>query len=105
MSFLWVDKEFKTLAPVSLSAYCIYGGAAYESQESPLQLGIDILVGIPGWILGHVTRGSFDLSELRSVKRVCSQKFGTKFHISCMQLQGVKFKVLKLFLCENLLGV
>ena len=41
-----------------------------------------------------MTRGSFDLSELKSVKHMCNRKFGTKF---CMQLQAVKFKVLKLF--------
>ena len=67
ISFLQLHKEFKGLAPVSLSSYCIYGGAAYEPQESAMQLGIDILVGTPGRILDHVTRGSLDLSELRSV--------------------------------------
>ena len=41
MSFLQAHKEFKALAPVSLSSYCIYGGAAYEPQESDLQSGID----------------------------------------------------------------
>ena len=68
MSFLQVHKEFKGLAPTSLSSYCIYGGGAYEPQESALQLGIDILVGTPGRILDHVTRGCLDLSELRSVE-------------------------------------
>ena len=68
MSFLQVHKEFKALTPVSLSSYCIYGGAAYEPQENALQSGIDILVGTPGRILDHVTRGSLDLSELRSVR-------------------------------------
>lgn len=29
--------------------------------------GIDVLVGTPGRILDHVTRGNLDLSELRSV--------------------------------------
>ena len=70
ISFLQVHKEFKGLAPASLSSYCIYGGAAYEPQESAMQLGIDILVGTPGRILDHVTRGSLDLSELRSASGI-----------------------------------
>ena len=61
--------RFKALALVSLSSYFIYGGEAYEPQDNTLQLGIDILVGTPGRILDHVTRGSHDLSELRSVGR------------------------------------
>ena len=69
MSFLQVHKQFKALAPVSLSSYCIYGGAAYEPQENALQSGIDVLVGTPGRTLDHVTQGSLDLSELRSVGR------------------------------------
>ena len=52
---------------MSLSSYCIYGGAAFEPQENALQSGIDVLVGTPGWTLDHVTEGSLDLSELRSV--------------------------------------
>ena len=66
MSFLQAHKEFKALALVSLSSYCIYGVAAYEPQENALQLGIDILVGTPGQILDHVTRGSLDLQGRRS---------------------------------------
>ena len=69
MSFLQVHKQFKALAPVSLSSYCIYGGTAFEPQENALQSGIDILVGTPGRTLDHVTQGSLDLSELRSVGR------------------------------------
>ena len=57
MSFLQVHKEFKALAPVSLSSYCIYKGAEYEPQESDLQS----LVGALGRALDHVTRGSLDL--------------------------------------------
>ena len=48
MPFLQVHNEFKALAPVSLSSYCIYGVAAYEPQESDLQSGIHILVDTPG---------------------------------------------------------
>ena len=62
---VWETGNFNS-APVSFSSYCIYEGAAYEPQESELQLGIDILVGTPGQTLDHVTRGSLDLSELRS---------------------------------------
>ena len=65
MSFLQVHNEFKALASVSLSSY--YGSAAYEPQESALQSGVDILVGTSGRTLDHVTQGSVDLSELRSV--------------------------------------
>ena len=69
MLFLQVHKQFKALSPLSLSSYCIYGGAAYEPPENALQSDIDGLVGAPGRILDHVTRGTVDLPELRSVGR------------------------------------
>ena len=62
-----MHREFKALAPAALTSYCIYGGAPYEPQESAMWSGIDVLVGTPGRILDHVTRGNLDLSELRSV--------------------------------------
>ena len=65
MSFLQVQPFVR----VSLSSYCIYGGEAYEPQENALQSGIDVLVDAPGRILDHVTWGTVDLPELRSVGR------------------------------------
>ena len=90
MSFLQVHKEFKALTPVSLSSYCIYRGAAYEPQESPLQSGIDILVGTPGRILDHVTRGTVDLSGLRSVG-------GSEAYTVTVQQEILNFSCYKIF--------
>ena len=88
MLFLQVRKEFKALAPALLSSYCIYGGAAYELQENALQSDIDVLVGTPGRTLDHVTQGSLDLSELRSVGR--SEAFIYSIVGFWMKLQGGK---------------
>jgi ATP-dependent RNA helicase DeaD len=43
----------------------IYGGAAYQPQFSQLNRGVHIVVGTPGRVMDHMTRGSLDLSGLR----------------------------------------
>ena len=61
-----------------------------------MQSGIDVLVGTPGRTLDHVTRGSVDLSELRSVGRSEAYTvyweflYSAKFGIFWMKLQGGK---------------
>ena len=43
----------------------IYGGQAYGPQLSALKRGVQVVVGTPGRVIDHLTRGSLDLSELR----------------------------------------
>lgn len=43
----------------------IYGGAAYQPQFSQLNRGVHIVVGTPGRVMDHMTRGSLDLAGLR----------------------------------------
>ncbi len=50
-------RDFRCLA--------IYGGAAYQPQFSQLNRGVHIVVGTPGRVMDHMTRGSLDLAGLR----------------------------------------
>ena len=43
----------------------IYGGQGYGPQLSALRRGVHVVVGTPGRVIDHLTRGSLDLSELR----------------------------------------
>ncbi len=43
----------------------IYGGQGYAPQLSALKRGVHVVVGTPGRVIDHLTRGSLDLSELR----------------------------------------
>jgi ATP-dependent RNA helicase DeaD len=43
----------------------IYGGAAYERQFAELRRGVQIVVGTPGRLVDHITRGTLDLSAIR----------------------------------------
>ena len=43
----------------------IYGGQSYAPQLSALKRGVHVVVGTPGRVIDHLTRGSLDLSELR----------------------------------------
>jgi ATP-dependent RNA helicase DeaD len=42
----------------------VYGGASMGEQLRRLAAGVDIVVGTPGRILDHISRGSLDLSHL-----------------------------------------
>jgi len=42
----------------------VYGGTAYGPQISALKAGAQLVVGTPGRILDHLTRGTFSLDEL-----------------------------------------
>ena len=43
----------------------IYGGQGYGPQLSALRRGVQVVVGTPGRVIDHLTRGSLDLSQLR----------------------------------------
>ncbi|GAA3930952.1 DEAD/DEAH box helicase [Luteimonas lutimaris] len=43
----------------------IYGGQGYGPQLHALRRGVHVVVGTPGRVIDHLTRGSLDLSELR----------------------------------------
>ena len=60
-----VYSELKALSGDDVSSVCIYGGSAYEPQESAIARGLDVVVGTPGRILDHMNRGTLDLSKLR----------------------------------------
>lgn len=60
-----VHDQFKMIAtPQGMSSICIYGGTAYEPQESVLRRGVDIVVGTPGRIIDHVERGTMKLNRV-----------------------------------------
>jgi ATP-dependent RNA helicase DeaD len=43
----------------------IYGGQGYGPQLHALRRGVHVVVGTPGRVIDHLTRGSLDLSQLR----------------------------------------
>ena len=43
----------------------IYGGQGYGPQLQALRRGVQVVVGTPGRIIDHLSRGSLDLSQLR----------------------------------------
>ncbi len=45
----------------------VYGGAPIGVQLRELQRGVDVVVGTPGRVLDHLSRGSLDLSGVRTV--------------------------------------
>ena len=60
-----VHGEVKAIAGDNLSSFCIYGGSPYEPQQSAITRGLDVLVGTPGRILDHMSRGTLDLTQLK----------------------------------------
>ncbi len=45
----------------------IYGGQAYGPQLGGLRRGVHVVVGTPGRVIDHLTRGSLDLSKLTTL--------------------------------------
>ena len=43
----------------------IYGGQSYGPQLQALRRGVQVIVGTPGRVIDHLTRGSLDLSDLK----------------------------------------
>ncbi|MDR3329084.1 MAG: DEAD/DEAH box helicase, partial [Prevotellaceae bacterium] len=48
-----------------LSIATIYGGASMSEQLRRLKKGVDIVVGTPGRIIDHISRGSLQLGSIR----------------------------------------
>jgi len=49
---------------LGLKSMAIYGGVGYNSQESQLKRGVDIIVACPGRLLDHLQSGKVDLYML-----------------------------------------
>jgi ATP-dependent RNA helicase DeaD len=45
----------------------VYGGQPIGRQLRELERGVDVVVGTPGRVLDHISRGTLDLSEVRTV--------------------------------------
>jgi ATP-dependent RNA helicase DeaD len=45
----------------------VYGGQPIGRQLRELERGVDVVVGTPGRVIDHISRGTLDLSELRTV--------------------------------------
>ncbi|GAA3960450.1 DEAD/DEAH box helicase [Actinoplanes auranticolor] len=45
----------------------VYGGQPIGRQLQALQRGVDVVVGTPGRVLDHISRGTLDLSDVRTV--------------------------------------
>ena len=45
----------------------IYGGQSYGPQLAGLKRGVHVVVGTPGRVIDHLTRGSLDLSQLTTL--------------------------------------
>lgn len=58
-----VDKEIKESAPY-LSTICVYGGVSYNTQQSALNRGVDVVVGTPGRIIDLIKNNSLRLAEI-----------------------------------------
>lgn len=60
-----VTDEIQSFKRQGLRVTPIYGGAAMSEQLRRLSAGVDIVVGTPGRILDHLSRGTLNLSALR----------------------------------------
>lgn len=61
-----VAREMSNIGSVlGLSVECFYGGSSYNTQESALRNGFDILVGTPGRIIDHLDRGTLRLQDIQ----------------------------------------
>ena len=45
----------------------VYGGKPIKTQLNRLARGVDVVIGTPGRVIDHLTRGSLDLTKLRCV--------------------------------------
>ena len=63
-----VAQEATTLAPSpACRALAIYGGQRFRQQLTQLRLGCALIVGTPGRILDHLSRGTLSLDKVRYV--------------------------------------
>jgi ATP-dependent RNA helicase DDX21 len=61
-----VHDQFKMIAR-GMETICIYGGVDYAPQENAMARGLDIVVGTPGRIIDHLTRGNLKLNNIEFV--------------------------------------
>ncbi|KAI9034504.1 P-loop containing nucleoside triphosphate hydrolase protein [Hyaloraphidium curvatum] len=61
---LQVAKEMENCAGDEISTVCVYGGTEYNSQNAAFRNGVDVVIGTPGRILDHISKGTFQLSGL-----------------------------------------
>jgi ATP-dependent RNA helicase DeaD len=54
-------------AGLGVRVLAVYGGAPIGGQLRELQRGVDVVVGTPGRVLDHLSRGSLDLSGVQTV--------------------------------------
>ena len=59
------DEIFSFKGERRLSIATIYGGASISEQLRRLKKGVDIVVGTPGRIIDHISRGSLSLDGIR----------------------------------------
>ena len=63
-----VAGEFERLAKAHhCRILAVYGGAPIKSQITKLERGMDVVVGTPGRVIDHLSRGTLDLSDLKVV--------------------------------------
>lgn len=61
-----VYNELKSLTDeIEVDGVPIYGGASYRPQFEALKNGVRVVIGTPGRILDHLTRGSLNLKHLQ----------------------------------------
>ena len=58
-----VHEDFSKVAP-TLSMLCIYGGSPYDAQCRTMREGLDVLVGTPGRVVGHLDRQTLKFDRL-----------------------------------------
>ncbi|RNA12813.1 nucleolar RNA helicase 2-like, partial [Brachionus plicatilis] len=61
-----VGDDFASIS-TTIRTCCVYGGVAYERQQSDLNKGVDVLAGTPGRILDFINSGSIDLGKVDHV--------------------------------------
>ena len=61
-----VESEFKKLAAGNkkIKCVCVYGGRPIKQQINRLNEGCHIVVGTPGRVIDHLSRGSLDIRDL-----------------------------------------
>jgi ATP-dependent RNA helicase DeaD len=64
-----VAEEMKKLAKYKSKVFttAIYGGESITKQISQLKRGIQIVIGTPGRVIDHITRGTLRLNNIKSI--------------------------------------
>ncbi|WP_027003574.1 DEAD/DEAH box helicase [Hugenholtzia roseola] len=66
---LQVSQEIKKIAKYKskLFAAAIYGGESITRQIKDLQRGVQIVIGTPGRVIDHITRGTLNLDHIQTI--------------------------------------